>query len=129
VSNPPVIAVIDDDGSVRGATHNLVRSLGYAVHTFASAEEFLRSSHLCDTSCVIADVTMPIMSGLELQAQLLARGYRLPFIFITAFCVESDRARALRAGAVGYLTKPFDGEALIACLDAALEGKGMAKRG
>jgi FixJ family two-component response regulator len=129
VSNPPVISVIDDDGSVRGATDNLVRSLGYAVHTFASAEEFLRSSHLCDTSCVITDVRMPNMSGLELQAQLLSRGHRLPFIFITAFSVESDQARALRAGAVGYLTKPFDGEALIACLDAALEGKGVAKRG
>jgi FixJ family two-component response regulator len=72
---------------------------------------------------------MPNMSGLELQAQLLSRGHRLPFIFITAFSVESERARALRAGAVGYLTKPFDGEALIACLDAALEGKGVAKRG
>ncbi|MGY2901944.1 response regulator transcription factor [Bradyrhizobium sp. URHC0002] len=129
MSNPPVISVIDDDGSVRGATHNLVRSLGYAVHTFASAEEFLRSSHLCDTACVITDIRMPNMSGLELQAQLLARGHRLPFIFITAFSVESDRARALRAGAVGYLTKPFDGEVLIACLDAALAGKGMAKRG
>jgi FixJ family two-component response regulator len=126
VSNPPVISVIDDDGSVRAATHNLVRSLGYAVHTFASAEEFLRSSHLGDTSCVIADVRMPTMSGLELQADLLARGHSLPFIFITAFAIESDRARALKAGAVCYLTKPFDGEALIACLDAALEGKGAA---
>jgi FixJ family two-component response regulator len=103
-----------------------VRSLGYAVHTFASAEEFLRSSHLGDTSCVITDIRMPTMSGLELQAHLLAGGHSLPFIFITAFAVESDRARALKAGAVCYLTKPFDGEALIACLDAALEGKGAA---
>ena len=126
MSNPPVISVIDDDGSVRAATHNHVRSLGYAVHTFASAEEFLRSSHLGDTSCVIADVKMPTMSGLELQAHLLARGHRLPFIFVTAFSVESDRARALKAGATCYLTKPFDGEALIACLDAALKGKGGA---
>ena len=70
---------------------NLVRSLGYVVHTFASAEEFLRSPHLNDTSCVIADVRMPAMSGLELQAHLLAQGHRLPFIFITAFSVESDR--------------------------------------
>jgi FixJ family two-component response regulator len=69
---------------------------------------------------------MPTMSGLELQAHLLARGHTLPFIFITAFAVDSDRARALRAGAVCYLTKPFDGEALIGCLDAALEGKGAA---
>ena len=92
MSNPPVISIIDDDGSVRAATYNLVRSLGYVVHTFASAEEFLRSPHLDDTSCVIADVQMPAMSGLELQAHLLAQGYRLPFIFITAFAVET-RAR------------------------------------
>jgi FixJ family two-component response regulator len=121
-----VISVIDDDASVRAATNNLLSSHGYLVHTFASAEEFLQSSHLRDTSCVIADVKMPTMSGLELQADLLARGHSLPFIFITAFAIESDRARALKAGAVCYLTKPFDGEALIACLDAALEGKGAA---
>jgi len=126
VSNPPVISIIDDDGSVRAATHNLVRSLGYTVHTFASPAEFLRSSHLGDTSCVIADVRMPEMSGLELQAHLLARGQRLPFIFVTAFAAESDRARALKAGAICFLTKPFDGEVLIGCLDAALEGKGAA---
>ncbi|MEH2559250.1 FixJ family two-component response regulator [Bradyrhizobium algeriense] len=126
MSNPPVISIIDDDGSVRAATHNLVRSLGYVVHSFASAEEFLRSSQLGDTSCVITDIRMPAMSGLELQAHLLARGHSLPFIFITAFAVESDRARALKAGAVCYLTKPFDGEVLIGCLDTALEGKGAA---
>jgi FixJ family two-component response regulator len=128
VSNPPVISIIDDDGSVRAATHNLVRSLGYAVHTFASPEEFLRSSQLGDTSCVIADVRMPSMSGLELQAHLLARGLSLPFIFITAFSIESDRVRALKAGAICYLTKPFDGEALIGCLDTALERNGAATR-
>ena len=120
LSNPPVISIIDDDGSVRAATHNLVRSLGYIVHTFASAEEFLRSSHLNDTSCVITDVRMPTMSGLDLQAHLLAKGHSVPFIFITAFPVESDRARALKAGATCFLTKPFDGEPLIECLEAAL---------
>jgi FixJ family two-component response regulator len=119
--NPPVISIIDDDGSVRAATHNLVRSLGYIVHTFASAEEFLRSPHLKDTSCVIADVRMSAMSGLELQAHLLAKGWSFPFIFVTAFAVESDRARALKAGAICFLIKPFDGEALIKCLDTALE--------
>ena len=75
---------------------------------------------------MITDIRMPSMSGLELQAHLLAGGHSLPFIFITAFSVESDRARALKAGAICYLTKPFDGEALIGCLDAALEGKGAA---
>jgi FixJ family two-component response regulator len=124
LSNPPVISIIDDDGSVRGATYNLVRSLGYIVHTFASAEEFLRSPHLNDTTCVIADVQMPTMSGLELQAHLLAEGYRVPFIFITAFSVENARARALKAGATCFLTKPFAGEALINCLDAALREHG-----
>ena len=124
MSNPPVISIIDDDGSVRAATYNLVRSLGYIVHTFASAEEFLRSPHLNDTSCVIADVQMPTMSGIELQAHLLAKGHRVPFIFITAFSVESARARARTAGTTCFLTKPFDGEALVKCLDAALEGHG-----
>jgi FixJ family two-component response regulator len=76
---PVVISIIDDDGSVRAAIHNLVRSVGYIVHTFASAEEFLRSPQLNDTSCVIADVQMPTMSGVELQASLLAQGNRVPF--------------------------------------------------
>jgi FixJ family two-component response regulator len=120
LSNPPVISIIDDDGSVRAATGNLVRSLGYIVHAFASAGEFLRSPHLNDTSCVIADVQMPAMSGLELQARLLAEGYRVPFIFITAFSADNVRAQALKAGASCFLTKPFTGEALINCLDVAL---------
>lgn len=120
MSKPPVIAVVDDDGSVRAATCNLVRSLGYIVHAFASAEEFLRSPHLNETSCVIADVQMPAMSGLELQSYLISKGYGLPFIFITAFSVETARVSAMKAGAVAFLIKPFAGEALIDCLDAAL---------
>jgi FixJ family two-component response regulator len=120
----PIISIIDDDGSVRAATYNLVRSLGYVVHTFASAEEFLGSPHLNDTSCVIADVQMPKMSGLELQAHLHAAGYRVPFIFITAFSLDNARARALKAGAICFLAKPFAGEALISCLDTALQGHG-----
>ena len=123
MANPPVISIVDDDGSVRAATYNLVRSLGYVVHTFASAGEFLRSPHLNDTSCVIADVRMPAMSGLELQAHLLAEGYRLPFIFITAFSAENVRTQALKAGASCFLTKPFTGDALSGCLDAALRGR------
>ena len=126
--NPPVISIIDDDGSVRTATYNLVRTLGYVVHTFESAGEFLRSPHLNDTSCVIADVQMPAMSGLELQAHLLAEGYRVPFIFITAFSAENARAQALRAGASCFLTKPFTGEALISCLEIALCEHGDGKR-
>ncbi len=120
----PVISIIDDDASVRVATNNLVRSLGYTVHTFASAEEFLRSAHLNDASCVIADVQMPAMSGVELQSVLLTQGHRVPFIFITAYPEETTRARALKAGAICFLTKPFDGGTLIRCLDAALDGHG-----
>jgi FixJ family two-component response regulator len=121
---PPVISVVDDDASVRVATDNLLRSLGYIVHTFASAEEFLRSSRFNDASCVITDVQMPAMSGVELQARLLAQGHRVPLIFITAFPEETIRARALKAGAICFLTKPFDRLTLIKCLDTALERRG-----
>ncbi|KRQ93548.1 response regulator transcription factor [Bradyrhizobium valentinum] len=127
MSSPSVVSIIDDDSSVRVATDNLVRSLGYSVHTFASAEEFLASPYLNDTSCVIADVQMPTMSGLDLQASLLAQGYRVPFIFITAFAVDDARARALKAGAICFLAKPFAGEALIDCLEIALQGCGTGK--
>jgi FixJ family two-component response regulator len=116
------ISVIDDDASVRAATNNLLRSHGYTVHTFASAEEFLRAAHLNDTSCVIADVQMSVMSGVDLLTLMRAQGYRVPFIFITAFPDESIRARALQAGAICFLAKPFAGPTLINCLDTALEG-------
>ena len=99
MSRVPVVSIIDYDASIRVATNRLVRSLGYIAHTFSSADEFLRSSHVNDTSCVIADVQMPGMSGVELQSLLLAQGRRMPIIFITAFPEESTRARALEAGA------------------------------
>ena len=108
---------------MRATTDSLVRSLGYIVYTFASAEEFLRSNRLDDLSCVIADVQMPGMSGVELQAHLLTEGYRVPFIFFTAFPDERIRAQALRAGAICYLTKPFHGDSLIQGLQAALQKK------
>ncbi len=121
MSTLSVISIIDDDASVRAATNNLLRSHGYIVHTFASAEEFLQSTHLNDTSCVIADVQMPAMSGLDLLILLRTQGYRAPFIFITAFPDESVRARAMKAGAICFLGKPFAGPILIKCLDTALE--------
>jgi FixJ family two-component response regulator len=121
LSTLSVISVIDDDASVRAATNNLLRSHGYTVHTFASAEEFLRSVHLNNTSCVIADVQMAVMSGPELLTFMRTQGYRVPFIFITAFPDESVRARALKAGAICFLAKPFAGPTLIKCLDTALE--------
>ena len=123
MSSPPVVSIIDDDSSVRAATYNLVRSLGYVVHTFASAEEFLASPHLNDTSCVIADVQMPAMSGLDLQACLLAQGYRRAVHFHHGFRRRDARMRALKAGATCFLAKPFAGEALINCLETALQGR------
>jgi FixJ family two-component response regulator len=115
------ISVVDDDKSVREATKGLVRSLGYATATFASAEEFLVSGRLGDTACLITDVQMPGMSGVDLQSHLTAHGHCPPMIFVTAYPEESVRARALDAGAFGFLSKPFSAESLIACLDRALE--------
>jgi len=115
-----MVSIVDDDESVRAATQCLVRSLGYAVRTFASAEEFLRSPYVSETACVIADVQMRKMSGLDLQSRLRADGYDTPIIFITAFPEEKVRARALEGGAVCFLSKPFDGQVLIDCLTTAL---------
>jgi FixJ family two-component response regulator len=120
LSKLSVISVVDDDASVRVAIDNLLRSRGYVVHTFGSAEEFLGSAHLNDTSCVISDVQMAAMNGLELLANMRMRGYAAPFIVITAFPDESVRARTLKAGATCFLTKPFATPTLIASLDAAL---------
>jgi FixJ family two-component response regulator len=119
LSKLPLVAIVDDDESVRATTDSLLRSLGYIVHTFASAEEFLRSDRLDHFSWVIADVQMPGMSGVQLQDYLRAQGYRVPFIFFTAFPDEKIRAEALAAGAVCYLTKPFDADSLIQCLQVA----------
>jgi len=122
LSTLSIISVIDDDASVRAATNNLLRSHGYTVRIFASAEEFLQSAHLNDTSCVITDVQMPVMSGPELMTVMRGQGYLVPFIFITAFPDESVRSRALNAGAIGFLAKPFAGPNLINCLAGALQG-------
>jgi FixJ family two-component response regulator len=117
---PSVISIVDDDASVRVALNNLLQSRGHVVHTFEAAEEFLASSHLSDTSCVIADVQMAAMSGLDLLATMRVQGHAAPFIIITAFPDESVRARAMKGGAVGFLAKPFAAPNLIACLTAAL---------
>src|SRR3977135_3037341 len=109
LSRIPLISIVDDDASVRVATNRLVRSLGYVAHAFASADEFLRSSQANDSSFVIAGVQKPGVSGVELQRRLLTQGYRLPIIFVTAFPAERIKARVLEAGAVCFLTKPFDG--------------------
>jgi FixJ family two-component response regulator len=116
----PVISIVDDDESIRVATKRLVKSLGFIGHTFASADEFLQSPCLNDTSCVIADVQMPGMSGVELQKLLIAQGNRTPVILITAFPDDRIRTRAMEAGAICFLSKPCDGSTLIKCLEMAL---------
>jgi FixJ family two-component response regulator len=123
LSAPSVISVLDDDPYVRAAIDNLLASRGYIVHTFASAEEFLGSTDLNGASCVIADVQMSVMSGIDLLTQLRAQGSATPFIFITAFPDESARKRALNAGAICFLGKPFATSDLMQCLTTALGGQ------
>jgi FixJ family two-component response regulator len=121
LTRAPTIAIIDDDESIRTGLRFLVTSLGYNVYTFGSAADFLQSEQLHNASCVISDVRMPFMSGVQLQARLRSTGYKVPFIFITAVPEESIRRQALSEGAVGFLSKPLDDQALIACLDKALQ--------
>src|SRR5262249_6134896 len=116
-----LISVIDDDTAVRESTKQLLKSLGYSVATFASAEDFLSSDCKGKTSCVITDVRMHGMSGFDLQHRLKAGGDRTPIIFITAFPEQKLRERALEAGAHGFLTKPYREESLIAYLESALQ--------
>jgi FixJ family two-component response regulator len=120
LATPSIISVVGDDASIRASMNNLLSSLGYIVQTFESAEQYLRSPQLSDTSCVITDVQMPGMDGVELLATMRMQGYATPFIVITAFPDESVRARAMKAGAIGFFAKPFAMPNLIACLDAAL---------
>jgi FixJ family two-component response regulator len=120
LSKVQVVSIIDDDASVRAGIESLVMSIGFVACVFDSAEAFLRSSRLGETSCLITDVQMPGMSGLELQSQLISRGLRLPIIFITGFPEQSARERALNAGALAYLEKPFDGGAMTSLLRQVL---------
>jgi len=119
VPEAQVISIVDDDARVRVAIRRLVQSLGYAALTFPSADDFFQSGQVAETACLILDVKMPGMSGLELQERLAAAGDKTPIIFITA-CAEEFRAHALDAGAVGFLTKPFREEELTDCLKVAL---------
>ena len=116
-----MVAIVDDDESVRGALQGLMKAVGLPARAFASAEEFLQSGQHQETGCLIADIRMPGMSGLELQAALNADDCRIPIIFITAHGDEKMRMHALRAGAVEFIAKPFDDEALVASVRAALE--------
>jgi len=124
MANLPLISVVDDDDSVRESLSGLIRSVGFGVMVFASAEAFLSSNHLLDTDCLILDVRMPGMSGIDLQRQLVASHRSIPVIFITAHGDEEARVRALNGGAVEYLLKPFSEEALLRAIDTALKSNG-----
>jgi FixJ family two-component response regulator len=117
----PLIPVVDDDDSMREAVRGLMKSLGYTAEAFASAEEFLSSRQVSRTSCLIADVQMPGMTGLELHRHLVASGKTIPTILITAYPDDSVRERALADGVVGYLSKPFDENDLLACIHSSLD--------
>ena len=123
MSNLSLISVVDDDTSVRESLQCLIRSFGFVVEAFASAEEFLNSDHLPKTRCLILDMRMPGMNGLELQRRLAASHCEVPVIFITAHGDEAARSRALKNGAVDYLLKPFHEEALLHAIRAALNLK------
>jgi FixJ family two-component response regulator len=120
VTEIPIISIVDDDGSVREAIESLMKSVGYIANVFPSAGDFLRSGHLDDTGCLILDVQMPGMTGLELQNHLIASKNRIPIIFISAHCDAESRARALEAGAVGFLQKPFSEDALLNAINSSL---------
>lgn len=108
---------------MRTATDSFLQSYGYSVAMFSAAKAFLQSSDLDTVACVITDVRMPTMGGIELQSQLRRRGNNVPFIFVTAFPEEAVRAQAFREGATGFLTKPFDGPTLIKYVELALATK------
>jgi len=119
--NGQLVAIVDDDESVRGALQGLMEEAGLDARAFASAEEFLNSELLRNTGCLIADIRMPGMSGLELQRTLNVRACRIPTIFITAHGDAEMRLQAMRAGAVEFLAKPFNDEVLLDTVRAALE--------
>ena len=120
VAEIPKIAVVDDDESVRDALRSLLKSVGFKAEAFASAAELLNSGQLLDLACLILDVRMPGMSGIELQDRLIASHDGVPIIFISAHADEESRARALASGAIAFLVKPFSDEALLNAIEVAV---------
>jgi FixJ family two-component response regulator len=116
----PLISIVDDDESIRNSLDDLIRSAGFRTQAFPSAEAFWGSPHRRDTACLILDVRMPGMSGLDLQQRIVAANCQIPIIFITSHTDDDARARALAAGAVGFLYKPFRDDELLNAMDAAL---------
>ena len=120
-SKPPRrISIVDDDVSIREALKGLMRSAGFDAEAFASAEDFLTSDNLSDTSCLILDVTLPGMNGFELQNRLQAEGRGIPIVFITAHADEASRQRALKGGAIEFLSKPVRWEPLFNAIESAM---------
>jgi len=117
----PVISIVDDDESVRQALKSLIDSVGFRAEVFRSGEEFLNSPIVSQTDCLITDVRMPGMSGLELQQQLIAAGASIPIVFISAHEDREARARGLRAGAIDFLQKPFSEDSLLGAISASLD--------
>jgi FixJ family two-component response regulator len=117
----PLISIVDDDDALRNSLDDLIRSIGFRTEGFASAEAFLSSSQARDTACLILDVRMPGMNGLDLQRHIVAANWRVPIIFITSHADNDACGRALEAGAVAFLYKPFREEELLDAIDAALK--------
>jgi FixJ family two-component response regulator len=120
MSKAPLISIVDDDETVRASTMDLIRSMGFLAKTFARADEFLRSEALDQSACLIADMRMPGMSGLELYCRLVEAGKAIPTIIVTAFPDDRDRVRARQSGVRCYLAKPFNDRELLECVRAAL---------
>jgi FixJ family two-component response regulator len=117
----PLLSVVDNDESVRESLPDLLREFGFAARAFSSAEEFLSSDCLDQTSCLIVDIAMPGMSGPELYQELMRHGWRIPVVFMTGQADETIRARVLEQGAAGFLLKPFTDEALLSVINKALQ--------
>jgi FixJ family two-component response regulator len=120
MSRAPVIAIVDDDDSLRNSLANLLRSVGFRVRGFVSSDAFLSAQDVRETACLILDVRMPGMTGLELQQHIVAAHWRLPIVFVTSHADDDARARALETGAVAFLYKPFREQDLLDAIDTAL---------
>jgi FixJ family two-component response regulator len=127
-NNQFIVMIVDDDESIRRAARRLIKSYGFPVETFASAEDFLSSGRLHETACLVLDVQMSGLNGLELQSRLITDGHQVPIIFITAFNDENARAQALKAGALGYLVKPFEEADLLTAINIALRRQEIGRQ-